>query len=342
YKYVLNSSKLYVNEPYELYRCVFPAWDNEARKPGKGHVFHGSTPKLYADWLNNACHYAKKHTENKLVFINAWNEWAEGAFLEPDRKNGYAYLDETYKVMKLHSSKTLISVIMPVFNHERYVYNAIKSVVEQTYKNIELIIIDDGSIDNSVFEIERAINDFSNRINISLIKKNNGGSQKAIEIGVENSVGDIISIINSDDIYSDDRLEKCMMEYLSGDYSLIFTGVEFIDDNGQVVNANLNKGYYDSISEVESRGLFEACKKFNLSFSTGNLFMTKQLYKDLGGFADYKLCHDWDFLLRALNKYKVCFIDDKCYKYRYHESNTFSQLTELAVSETNSILSKFK
>lgn len=80
---------------------VMVAWDNEARKPGRGNVFHASTPRLYHDWLSNAVNYTRKLNEpdRQFVFINAWNEWAEGAYLEPDRKFGYGYLAATGSVL---------------------------------------------------------------------------------------------------------------------------------------------------------------------------------------------------------------------------------------------------
>lgn len=88
---------------YPLMRGVFPSWDNEARKPGRGYTFVGSTPMLYRRWLDNAVEYAIQHpvaAKESIVFINAWNEWAEGAHLEPDRKYGYAYLQATRDVLE--------------------------------------------------------------------------------------------------------------------------------------------------------------------------------------------------------------------------------------------------
>jgi glycosyltransferase involved in cell wall biosynthesis len=97
---------------YPLMRGVFPSWDNEARKPGRGYTFVGSTPQLYRRWLESAIGYAIEHpvAGESVVFINAWNEWAEGAHLEPDRKYGYAYLQATRDALE-HSSevhKTLL------------------------------------------------------------------------------------------------------------------------------------------------------------------------------------------------------------------------------------------
>jgi Glycosyltransferase WbsX len=87
---------------YRLFPGVCPSWDNEARRPGSSFSFYGSTPLAYGMWLKEAADLAKSAPtiDERLVFINAWNEWAEGAYLEPDRHFGYAYLAETRRVME--------------------------------------------------------------------------------------------------------------------------------------------------------------------------------------------------------------------------------------------------
>lgn len=79
----------------QLIKTAIPNWDNEARRPGRGMIIHGSTPQKFEYWLNQLCTYAE---ENKvygesIVCINAWNEWAEGAVLEPDVHYGGSYLN---------------------------------------------------------------------------------------------------------------------------------------------------------------------------------------------------------------------------------------------------------
>lgn len=82
---------------YTVFRTVFPAWDNTPRKIAEATIFENSSPELYKRWLIKALlHTHMDNPQNEqFVFINAWNEWAEGAHLEPDRRYGYAYLQAT-------------------------------------------------------------------------------------------------------------------------------------------------------------------------------------------------------------------------------------------------------
>jgi len=86
---------------YKLHKTVSPSWDNSARKIDNGLIFHGSTPEKYEHWLKKACEYTQHNfePEERFLFINAWNEWAEGAYLEPDNRFGYAYLVKTLSVI---------------------------------------------------------------------------------------------------------------------------------------------------------------------------------------------------------------------------------------------------
>ena len=87
---------------HKVFRTVFPSWDNVARTNNNGHVFYHSSPALYKEWLSSILKYTYRHNSptERFVFINAWNEWAEGAYLEPDRKYGYAYLHATGEALR--------------------------------------------------------------------------------------------------------------------------------------------------------------------------------------------------------------------------------------------------
>ncbi|MFD2891013.1 glycoside hydrolase family 99-like domain-containing protein [Flavobacterium chuncheonense] len=85
---------------YKLYRSVTPSWDNSARKGSKGIVAVGSSPELYESWLYKVATGFKAYSNDEnFLFINAWNEWAEGNHLEPCTKYGHAYLEATKKVL---------------------------------------------------------------------------------------------------------------------------------------------------------------------------------------------------------------------------------------------------
>jgi len=80
------------------YRCVTPSWDNSARRKKNALIFLNSTPEAYGNWLNKILLdelYSSRPDNEKLVFINAWNEWGEGNHLEPDQRWGLAYLEAT-------------------------------------------------------------------------------------------------------------------------------------------------------------------------------------------------------------------------------------------------------
>jgi len=94
------------NENFTCFKAVMPSWDNEARKPTQGFSFYNAKPEFYAKWLDSAIKTTmKRRPEERLVFVNAWNEWAEGAHLEPDRHNGYAYLHATANILRNSLSK---------------------------------------------------------------------------------------------------------------------------------------------------------------------------------------------------------------------------------------------
>ena len=91
-------SEHYTTPDYQVFRTVNPGWDNTARRGATANIFVNSSPSGYKRWLANAISDTKRRfadPHKRLVFVNAWNEWAEGAHLEPDRRYGFAYLEAT-------------------------------------------------------------------------------------------------------------------------------------------------------------------------------------------------------------------------------------------------------
>jgi lipopolysaccharide biosynthesis protein len=85
--------------PYRRFPCVTPMWDHSPRRPGGAFILAHSTPAAYEDWLRTVVQRQAQSKREGLVFINAWNEWAEGAHLEPDLRHGRAYLEATRRAL---------------------------------------------------------------------------------------------------------------------------------------------------------------------------------------------------------------------------------------------------
>jgi lipopolysaccharide biosynthesis protein/glycosyltransferase involved in cell wall biosynthesis len=86
---------------YRRYETVCAGWDNSARTRAQGWLLHDSTPEAYEKWLRQAiARVQDEPPEHRLVFLNAWNEWAEGAHLEPDQRHGHAYLEATSRALE--------------------------------------------------------------------------------------------------------------------------------------------------------------------------------------------------------------------------------------------------
>jgi lipopolysaccharide biosynthesis protein len=85
---------------FRLYRTAMAGWDNTARRGEQAVIFHGASPEAYEEWLRGLVVSARLgHPDYRLIFVNAWNEWAEGAHLEPDSRFGTGYLEATRRAL---------------------------------------------------------------------------------------------------------------------------------------------------------------------------------------------------------------------------------------------------
>lgn len=128
------------NFPFSTYKSLMPSWDNDARKKGKGStIFSGSNPDIYGRWLDNVLAVETKKADAPMVFINAWNEWAEGTVLEPTKHNGHALLNRTTEILAKYSAEshntdqfplygitrkksTKLAVVVHIFYEEEWLY----------------------------------------------------------------------------------------------------------------------------------------------------------------------------------------------------------------------------
>ncbi len=168
YNHEVSASKDFEWPDYPLYKTVFPSWDNQARRPGEGSVFYGSSPTGYKEWLTTVADHTienKSDPEDRLVFVNAWNEWAEGAHLEPDRKYGYAYLQATREVLESRTKTTRNKILY--VSHDAYPHGAqylsihlCKYFKEVLKFDVEIILLGKGPL-KAEFEKIAYVHDLS-------------------------------------------------------------------------------------------------------------------------------------------------------------------------------------
>lgn len=239
----------------------------------------------------------------------------------------------------------LISVILPVYNHEHFVAQALQSILDQTYQNIELIIIDDGSTDGSCSKIEFTLSNWKEstikKRKIQFIKQENRGAHETINRGLSLAQGKWLTILNSDDYYHLERLQIILQQTVAAKAEIAFSYVVGIDAKNQPLPSD---HWWWRWYESSRCQLFTSTPTVgfqllqdNLAVSTGNLFFSHSLYKEVGPFKNLKLAHDLDFILRALPLTEPLLIRENLYFYRLHGNNTQYKVQHLIKEEFQEI-----
>ncbi|NQX47266.1 glycosyltransferase [Paenibacillus tritici] len=225
------------------------------------------------------------------------------------------------------SEELKISVVIPLYNHEKFIKEAIQSVLNQTYKNLELIIIDDGSHDNS-FNIAQNFNDER----LKVISQENRGAHNTINRGLDLATGEFLTILNSDDVYEKDRLKQCIAYLLQNSNThLVSTYIKVINETGK--HQGTKKGWKNmepwsvpnkAKSFAKDNNFVKNLLMSNFISTTSNMVFTRELYNAIGGMRNLRFAHDWDFALRAAEYGKCALIEKALMGYRIHGNNTIS------------------
>jgi glycosyltransferase involved in cell wall biosynthesis len=221
-----------------------------------------------------------------------------------------------------------ISVIIPSYNHGKYIVTAINSVLSQSFEDFELIVIDDGSKDSSP-QIIQTIHD----PRLIFFAQKNKGAHEAINRGLSLAKGKYLTILNSDDVFHPLRLEKCR-EVLENkpEVDLVSSWIEVIGKTGEVLDTkkawhNLLPWDIEDIqhSFLHTNDYVRNLLATNFVATTSNIFMRSSVFSSIGGMRNLRFAHDWDFLLRAAAIFQCQNIEEPLLQYRVHPSNTISQ-----------------
>lgn len=233
----------------------------------------------------------------------------------------------------------LVSVIIPLYNHERYITKAIESILNQSFSNFEIIIINDGSTDQSEEKV-KLIKD----TRILYSSQENQGASYTLNKGIKLARGKYISILNSDDSYFENRLEKCIDSIESTSNMAVFTGIELINDDNQSLGSKLGQDWNSRLGEPNfqnNHSIILDLLAGNFLHTTSNLFCKKEVFFEIGFFKNLRYTHDYEFFLRLCVGYPVLIIKENLLYYRFHSSNTLGDDFARSNFETGLILANF-
>lgn len=207
----------------------------------------------------------------------------------------------------------MISVIMPVYNCKKYVKDAIYSVLNQTYTNFELIIIDDGSNDGT----KKYIQDIEDK-RIRYYFKENGGEASARNLGLSKVRGDFIAFIDADDLWRKDKLEIQYNEFkVNDDIDVIYTDIMVIDGDGKELyileSEDVLKNKEDFYATIIYRQVIPA--------TASMMIRSECLNRDLYYPEQYTNSVDYAFTLKLAKKFLFKYINKDSYLYRRHGNN---------------------
>lgn len=218
-----------------------------------------------------------------------------------------------------------VSVIMPAYNHEGFIAESIESIINQSFVDWELIIINDGSIDRTLQVINIYIERFPDKIRV-INKVKNEGTVAGLNDGIRAATGEYIAWLSSDDLYFNDTMER-QINFLMDNpsFNVVSGGAEFINELGnslkiQVVDWEKEDIYYTLL--------------FNCCLNGCSVLAHRKCYEDVGLFnKHYRYAHDYDMWLRIAAKFNIGYIPQAIVKNRIHSA----QITMLGNNEIDAI-----
>ena len=214
----------------------------------------------------------------------------------------------------------MISVIMPLYNNEKYVAEAIQSVINQSYTDWELIIINDASTDNSQ-QIAENISKTDTRISLINLKENKGVSY-ARNLGIKKSKGEYISFLDSDDLWDKDFLKLLFNKIIKKNIYFVYARYAWLMSNNAIQNCSINIQNGNLISYIyKNKNRYELLFPFHI----GSILLRKKILEEKHIFfpEDQNLFEDALFICKLLCIEKATPIDKVLMYYRQHNTSTF-------------------
>jgi glycosyltransferase involved in cell wall biosynthesis len=187
-----------------------------------------------------------------------------------------------------------------------------------------VVIIDDGSSDGSVEFLRRY---YGGHPKLALSERENRGAHATLNEAINIARGDFVSILNSDDLYEETRIERLIDAARSAGPGPFFgiTAVAIIDDEGGPSISQSHAYYQRVCQKVIGAPPSAVFWPGNIAMTTSNFFFSKSAFEAIGPFRSLRYVHDWDWALRASERFGVHRLDEPLLKYRVHSANTISE-----------------
>jgi alpha-1,3-rhamnosyltransferase len=226
------------------------------------------------------------------------------------------------------NKQPLVSVIVPAYNHELYIEEALQSVIDQTYKNIELIIINDGSKDQTAVIIKEFITK-NRKYNINFIDKENEGVCKTMNKGLEIANGEYIAFIASDDVWINIKVEQQVIFMENNkNIGMVSSDAFFLDfDRKTDIKWSEYKSDLTSyfINGIQNCNMYDTLLVRPLICAV-TVMIRKDICKALNYFDEQLNAEDTDMWLRVARSYPVGYIEIPLVYYRLHNKNISNNL----------------
>lgn len=216
----------------------------------------------------------------------------------------------------------LVSVVIPCYNHEHFVQDCIQSVIDQTYENIELIIIDDGSSDSSVAKIQEMVYLCEQRFKkFEFRHRPNKGLSSTLNEAIEWCQGEYYSAIASDDMLLENKIE-IQVNYLKDNLKCVavFGGVLEIDTNGVQLRDRVRK-----ISSYK----FDQIFMLEHELPAPTQMIRIEILREVGGYNSAIKIEDWYMWLKLARYGELNYLPIILAKYRTHDNNTYKQVEKM-------------
>jgi len=213
----------------------------------------------------------------------------------------------------------LVSVIIPTYNSAKFIGMAVDSVLNQTYKKNEIIVVDDGSTDETALVLKKYID---SRV-VRYFKKSNAGPASARNFGIQKSIGELVAFLDADDFWSPIKLEK-QVELFSTNVGLVYANVSFFNENLVDDGGDDDYYYYSSIlgNKFYRGSVYDKLLQNNF-IPTSSVIILREAIISIGLFDERKIMisvEDYDMWLRISKKFSIDYYQEPLSSYRIHDN----------------------